>query len=282
MTKFWFHLVNILMGAGLAVLLVFLLVSYINPTGIRTIEHYPVKSSKFVEGPYPPERLLGVFTENDQTFWEVMVDPVYFDLYIPRLYQKIKMIVEYKPSRQDLVQLGGVGGINWSVALYPVENSYIDSLDWPCRQLGKVRVCQNKNKSNLLAEFDTLSDFEQLAKQAQVVVYAVEDDLNLPRAVKWNPEIDWDEFDFLVTSYYPPQLLPDGWRRAQAVFRPEQLKLQNHTYQFLVSAPKLDKNNGRLKIRSVKFVLYKEPITPDNYQRKLNNFLNRLKKRIGL
>ena len=282
MRKFWFVWLNILSGAGLFVLLVFLFVSYINPTGIKVIKHSPVESSKFVQGPYPPERLLGVFTEGNSAFWEVMVDPIYFDLYIPRLYQKIKMIVEYKPNRQDLIQLGGVGGINWSVALFPVENSYIDNLDWPCRQLGKVRVCQNKGKENILRQLNTLSDFERAAQTAQVVVYALDADLNLPNAVKWQPDVDLDEFDFLATSYYPPEFLPDGWRRAQAVFRPEQLKLQDHIYQFLVSAPGLDKNNGRLKIRSVEFILYKEPITADNYQKKLKNFINRLKNKLGL
>ncbi len=282
--KFYLRFIHFILAIGLLALVFYLFISDINPSGVREIEHQPQAGSSMVRGPYPPERLLGVFTEGNNTFWEVLVDPIYFDLFLPRLYKQIEMIIEYQAVGQDIVNLGGVGGASWNVSLHPGQNKIIDNLDWPYIELGQVRIYQNLERLNRSEpiRYISLSDFINRERDRSILTYFFSFSSNEVAAQRWEEEVRLSDFDFLVTTYHSPKILPDGWQQIRATFSPAELRLQNRKYQFLVSAPFMDKNKGRLKIRKVKFVLYKEPITKGNYQVKLRRFWQRLKARIGL
>jgi len=282
--RFYLRFTNFVLASGLLALVFYLIISDINPSGVRIIEHWPQKEHSLIEGPYPPERLLGVFSEEGNTFWEVFIDSVYFDLSLPRLYQQIEMIMEYQVLSQDIVNLGGVGGASWNISLHPGQNKIIDDLDWPYIELGRVRIYQNLARLNRSepAKYISLSDFIAKERGRRILTYF----FNFPSVdiavQKWEEGVKLADFDFLITTYHSPKVLPDGWRQIRATFSPAELRLQNRKYQFLVSAPLMDKNRGRLRIRRVKFILYKEPITKDNYQIKLKRFWQRLKTRVGL
>ncbi len=282
--KFYLRFIHFILAMGLLALVFYLLISDINPSGIREVEHRPQKEHSLVKGPYPPERLLGVFAEGSNTFWEILVDPVYFDLHLPRLYQQIEMIIEYQTVGQDIVNLGGVGGANWNVSLHPGQNKIIDNLDWPYTELGRVRIYQNLERLDRLEpiRYISLFDFISRERDRSILTYFFGFSSSEISAQRWEEGVQLSDFDFLVTTYRSPKILPDGWQQIRATFSPAELRLQNRKYQFLVSAPLMDKNRDRLRIRQVKFVLYKEPITQDNYQVKLRRFWQRLKARIGL
>jgi hypothetical protein len=123
---------NISLFFALLVVIGILVILDINPSGKRTVFHSVIKPNGLVDGPRPVDRLLGVVGNDMSAAWEVAVDPVYFELYIPRLYQRITFELIVDPGEQDIIELGGVGSSQgWQVSLKPGFNSSLTSSKQP-------------------------------------------------------------------------------------------------------------------------------------------------------
>lgn len=278
------NLVMILFG----VLFFFFLVWYdINPSGKRSIEHSFKKPNKLVYGPYPADRLTNKSSEN---YWEVVIDPIYFDLYIPRLYQRISFSAIFQTdSDKAVIALGGLGSDQgWQITLKPAYNGYLENLSLNCKVFldddDKISVCAGRNQS--LPEMKIWQDIFRIFPDADYVMYYLPadkmesiDKIDNLKIGLWENSLTENDFDFLLTGYQPPEDLGDGWKKATVIFSPDELWLAGHIYKFVISIPDLSNRGGQVKLQAVEFYLEKEPINRYNFQEKFLRFWQRLKSR---
>lgn len=270
----------------LGILFFLFLVWYdINPSGQRSVVHSYNKTNKLVNGPYPFDRLVNQAKEN---YWEIAIDPVYFDLYIPRLYQRITFSAIFKPDNdQAVVELGGLGSDQgWQITLKPAYNGYLENLNLDCRifleSQDKISLCAGRDQ--LPPEINIWQDIFKLYPEADYVTYFLppaqyldsREGINNLNIKQWDNAMTANDFDFLITTYQPAEDLADGWKKATAVFSPNELWLAGHIYKFVISIPELSNRGGRVRLQAVEFYLEKEPITINNFQEKLTRFWQRL------
>jgi len=277
------RMLNIVFAVGLIGLFAWFVISDINPSGKRIIEYSADRATSLITGPKPADRVIGEYGTGDSRYWEIAVDPIYFDLFIPRLYQQITMEVVYQTERQELLELGGLGaGTGWQITLKPGQNLVLDGLDWPCQTFGNIRFCQNPELQEIMDWHDVFS-FIDKARGRRVLTYHYTFPIDVTFDTEpWTIDTDIRRYDFLVTSYHTPLDISGGWKHMSAEFSANELWLSGHTYKFMISAPELDKHSGRLRIKSVRFVLEKEPITPANFRSKLQRFWKRNLSKFGL
>jgi len=123
---------NISLFFALLIVIGVLVILDINPSGKRIVFHSAIKPNGLVDGPRPADRLLGVVGNDMSAAWEVAIDPVYFELYIPRLYQRITFELIIDPGEQDIIELGGLGSSQgWQVSLKPAFDASLTSSEQP-------------------------------------------------------------------------------------------------------------------------------------------------------
>lgn len=93
------------------------------PNGRLEVENNFKKRSALISGLYPLERLRSVEREGDIYYETIRIDPVYFDLAIPRFFQKAKIIIKYQNPSQNLFQIG-IKDVNsdWNFLFKTIEN----------------------------------------------------------------------------------------------------------------------------------------------------------------
>lgn len=278
-------IIDIILTFGLIGLIIWLIIADINPEGIRIVFHSAGDKNPLVDGPKPEERVIGTYGAGQDKYWEIAIDPIYFDLYIPRLYQTIEMEIVYQNEGQELIELGGLGSSEgWQITLKPGENKVIDNLDWPCQEFVGFRVCQNLNilSRNEPKMFDNFNEFVESQNDGQVVVYHYKfPEQTGVEADAWQKDLDLANYDYLVTTYFTPKNLGQSWQQVSATFKSEELWLSGHIYKFMLSAPGLDQG-ARLRVRSIKFTMHKEPITIENFFVKMKRLWKRNLSKIGL
>lgn len=270
--------------------LIFLVWYDINPSGQRKVNHSYSQTNNLVKGPYPVERLVKE-KKTAKNYWEVIIDPVYFDLYIPRLYQHIYFTLIFKlTNEKTVIELGGVGSNQgWQVTLKPAYNGFLESLNLNCQvfpdDFAQLSVCAGRK--SLPGGLKSPYEIFEIYPEAEYVNYFFPlanhldsigslSNLNIK---KWDNSFNLSDFDFLVTSYVPAEDFGNGWKKATAIFSPEELWLNDHIYKFILSIPNLSKTNDTIKVQAVEFYLEKEPINKQNFQEKLGRFWQRFKSR---
>ncbi len=263
---------NLAIALASVFFLVYLIWYDINPKGIRDISHAIDKHHTLVNGPVPVDRL-----QTSEDYWEIFIDPVYFDLYIPRLYQRINFSLLMKNPGQPVVELGGLGSDQgWQITLKPGINDFIDNLNLDCQDFSEVQICAGKKV--LPADLTAWDEILLLYPDAVYSTYFFADQkLANHQVINWDNKFTNSDFDFLLTTYRKPVVLSEGWRLVQATFYPNELWLAGHIYKFVISAPNLAESGGRVLIRRVDFSLVKEPITLNNLGIKLTRFWQRFK-----
>lgn len=76
------------------------------PNGQLVVENNFKKRAALISGLYPFERLRGIEKEADVYYETIYIDPVYFDLTIPRFFKTAKVIIKYQNPSHNLFQLG--------------------------------------------------------------------------------------------------------------------------------------------------------------------------------
>jgi len=277
-------ILDIILSLGLVALIIWLIIADINPEGTRVIFHSAGYKNPLVDGPKPAERVIGTYGSGKDKYWEIAIDPIYFDLYIPRLYQTIDMVVVYQNEGQNLIELGGLGSSQgWQITLKPGANQAIDELSWPCQEFAGFRVCQNldrldREEAVIYLDFN---DFVNQIGDSKIMTYHYKfpEQIGVASA-GWYKDSNLTDYDYLVTTYFSPKDLGQNWQQMRATFRAEELWLKGHIYKFMISAPGLDQG-ARLRIKSIKFTLNEEPITKDNLRIKMSRFFKRNLAKIG-
>ncbi len=76
------------------------------PKGRLEIKNDFKKKSVLISGFYPENRIMAVEKDNDNYFQAIRIDPVYFDVNIPRFFKTAKVIIKYQNLAQNFFQIG--------------------------------------------------------------------------------------------------------------------------------------------------------------------------------
>lgn len=94
-----------------------------------------------------------------ETYQQIVGDPVYLPVTVPRSYNSVDVTVEYQNPNQGLLELGIVTNEDpWNIRLLPFENKVIDEAirtwDTTTQENGVTLIQKEK-------QFDSVADFEQ-------------------------------------------------------------------------------------------------------------------------
>ncbi len=139
-----------------------------------------------------PEARLGELQEEENYYQPITGDPVYFELKLPnRLLNMVDMELTYRNKNQEIVELGLQKNAEATAfELTPLENKYLDSLDWFYLEDGDIALWQ-RNK-----EYETFNEFfEDPPEPRRIATYHYDYEYNFSLP-------DYRPSDFLKTLYY--------------------------------------------------------------------------------
>ena len=156
---------RIVLWSGLALLLIFLAVMKIVPTGYIPYKTNFLDNSFFINKITPLERV-----KNKNT---IIDNPVYFSLFTPRKFDRARLTFEYKDNlKQGLIETGVlVYNKTLQYRLAPVENSIIDDLSksWNTIKDGQKVLLQREKKYSSTADF-----LKNLPAREKIALYNTE------------------------------------------------------------------------------------------------------------
>jgi len=125
-------------------------------------------NSPFISDFFPWERVGDIKRDEQRNYYQSIIsEPVYFDLKLPRPFKKAKVEITYQNDNLPFFQIGAQASpYEWEYQLKPLENQYLDRIDWPKIQENGVTLFQREKK------FDTIDDFlKNLPDYNKIVVY---------------------------------------------------------------------------------------------------------------
>ncbi len=153
------------------VVCVWLGVQYFSVFGTLSLYYDFHDESSFVSEWYPKgrandrERNL----RTGETYQEIVGDPVYVDLTVPRSYDTVDVTVEYSNPNQSLVEFGIVTSTEpWNIRLQPFESTLIDQAiaEWSAVQDQGVTLLQRSS------QYESVSDFvADIPTESRIGVY---------------------------------------------------------------------------------------------------------------
>lgn len=267
-------LLKFILPLGLIVLVLLLFVKDLDVDGKRIIVHAAGQKSLLVEGPEPENRVAGIQFESGEKFWVVTIDPVYFKLTLPRRYNEITAEITFQAPGVSLVQFGGlVSERGWNFYWQGLKNDIFEKIDWPCL----VDLDRGWYLCQRVKNYQSIDDFLLAPPRGKKILnynFPLPEAFSTLSVTGFNKQTDYKNFDYFIAKYYPPQL-SGQWLRKKVNFPLEILYKQGNMVQFALSAPGIDKENKIVKIKEIKFILKKDPITWKNFLPKIiNGFLN--------
>ena len=261
-----------LFAIGLLSIVVYVVYLDLDLDGVREIRHTLDSQHVMVKGPTPEVRVLenkGFVSEN---YWEIIIDPVYFHVFIPRQYDRVVVELEYMADAVPLIQLGGaLGKTGWNFAWHCVQNTALDTIDWPCLR-DEDRgwwLCQKNPQYRSIENFLLAPP-----RYAKIVNY----NFALPEGFErlaidgYNHETNLETYDYIIAKYTPPAIEGD-WKRSVAEFSFDELYQSPDGLQFALSAPGIDDRSQKVNIRSITFRYEKDPMTLRDVWRKFKEKL---------
>lgn len=270
---------RVVLPLGLLVLVSYAVYADIDVDGVRVIRHTAEKLHLRVVGPYPETRIAGVFKNAGDKYWEVAIDPVYFDVRLPRKYDTVEVELVYSADQVPLVQMGGlVNPKGWQFSWQGVQNKLLDGISWPClveRDKGWF-LCQKKKKYQSIDAF-----LSRPPSQGRILNFnfPLPDIFARAQTVAYHIGQDMDDFEYFIAQYVPPSK-QGRWMVKRLSFPTSELYRQGDKLQFALSAPGIDQRSQTIRIKEIRFTLYKEPITRENALVKWRKFLKRTEKRL--
>lgn len=157
--------IRLVFWAILLILIIWLVVMDIVPSGQITYAYNFSKYSDFITKLHPNDRLLPI-AQGEQ---KVIGDPVYFSLRTPRKFDRAKLTLRYKNEADNLpiISVGVlVDKMLWRYLMQPIENKFIDQLakSWNVISNHGVLLLQKEPKYNSIDEFlSNLPDRNRIA-----------------------------------------------------------------------------------------------------------------------
>lgn len=270
--NFIIRILKILLPLGLVVLIVFLFINDLDADGERVLFHSPEQKSLLVEGPKPDNRVAGIKSESGEKFWVVTIDPVYFTITLPHRYDEIGVEIVFQAPAVSLVQLGGLASERgWNFYWQGLKNDVFDNIEWPCL----IDADKNWYLCQRAKEYESIDEFllnPPLRRRILNYNFALPENFSRLPVAGFNKETDYHDFDYLIGKYQPPELNGSWWKQ-EISFPIDSLYRQKNAVQFALSAPGLDKENKIVKIKYIKFILKKKPLTWKNFFPKLMDII---------
>ena len=147
---------KILFPVGLIILVVYLIYQDLDFAGERLLVHSAASKSILVNGPGPDNRLAGVQSEQGEKFWTIIIDPVYWQLTLPRRYEEIEIEIVFQAPGVSLVQFGGLmTAKGWNYQWTGLKNDVWENISWPCLVDSERnwRLCQKEKNYQSIERF---------------------------------------------------------------------------------------------------------------------------------
>ena len=243
--------------------------------GVRVIHHSLGESHIMVSGPSPELRVNNVRPFIQDPYWGVYIDPVYFDLVLPRKYNTVDVVLKYKADGIPLIQLGAqTSRDGWNFAWNGVQNLPFEEIEWPC--LHDVErewwLCQKQENYSSIENF-------LLAPPANSKIlnynFPLPEGFSRLKVTGYNHLIDLEEFDYLIAKYTSPTF-GDDWMYSTASYSIDSLYQEGRKLHFVISAPGINDRGQIMQINSIEFILRKDPINKSNIGEKIISALRRI------
>lgn len=283
------------MIVGIVFFLVWLIWQNIVPSGYLKVEktfcpesRYSILLSSpigFISDLYPNTRVSNFEIDSRGRCWRsFFADPVYFKIFVPRSFNKIKLKIYYQNEQQPLLQLGMMkvsqGPIDWAFQLQPIENKIFDQLDWSKITKSDIVLWQKNKKFSTIEQFvnNIPSDKRLATFSYDLTPEAIK---NPKKIILWNQDTPLKYVDYILARYRSPET--DGDLKISATqfyITPE--FLNGHQLEFILSAPDLAKNQYQIKIYKIEAELEREPTNLNDLGELLINLFNRVIDKIDL
>ena len=210
--------------------------------GTFNAEYSFEKKSPFIRKLVPEGRVLPVIqNEEGQYIQEMVIDPVYFEIYLPNSVDEITIGIEYTNTSQSVIELGmQTTEEGWGYSLQPLENNKLDTLEWEYIKDNEVYLFQKEKYFNTLEEF-----FATPPKAYQVITYHYD----MKGIDSMNVNTKLDSYKYVLTTYDPS--VKENVRYVTQTFKYADALVKKGTIRFVISAPLLDANGEVLTIRRI-------------------------------
>ena len=263
-----FKLLHVVFAIALLGIVISVIYIDLDVDGTRVIEHSLGSEHVMVSGPNPELRVNNIKFFTKDPYWDVYIDPVYFDMVLPRRYDSVDVVLEYQADGVPFIQFGAqTSEDGWNFAWNGVQNLLFENINWPCLR-DKERawwLCQKQ------ANYSSIENFLLgPPKNAKIVNY----NFPLPEGFSrlnvsgYNHLLDLEKFDYVIAKYSEPVSSGD-WTYATSTYYIDTLYKDGRKLKFVISAPGLNDRGQSIKIKSLKFILRKEPITWGNVGEKI-------------
>ncbi len=257
-------------------LILFLFYKDFVPSGIFIVENSIKKRSAVFSDFYPPVRIREKECNQEGECWRTMIcDPVYFEITTPRSFDRGELIIKYKNYGQDVFQLGLQKRGEWRFQFHPLENKILDNLSWPSLRNGGLILFQKSNDYSSLKNF-----FSHLPYDKKIGLFYYSFPKEIMNKFKIKPVILKDkfnpqDFDYILAAYSPPKN-ENGWQVSEVNFTIPPEYFIGRKLKFMLSAPEMDFKRSKIQIKDIKVILYRQPITLDNFFPRFKRYLKRL------
>ncbi len=248
------HYLRICLWLALAIFIFFVIWQAIVPGGQATYV-FDFKKSSFFVGRLTPRERVSLIAQGQQ---KITGQPVYFNLWTPRPFSKLKLTIRYKSNRAPLIEVGLL--LNQSSTAYylqPLNNEILNELyrnkNWGMVQDGQTILLQRQET------YDSVKHFlKKLPPAKNVAVY----NYALPRGVYQRVNAEFilnSDIKYIIANYQLPRSV-DGWQEAEVEFDLTKAKRTKDGYGLMVSVPWLGGEGGvdlsliKAELRGKKFL----------------------------
>lgn len=255
-----------------ALFLVWIFWQNLVPSGVVILKHVKLPKddkSWYISNLHPLSRLVNLKEDgNNQRFFS---DPVYFDVKAPREFKKVKVDISWQNKSQPILELGArkVRG-DFGFVLKPLENKIIDNISWPCQREDGILFCQKVKR------YSKLSDYLS-GPSGRLLTYHYRPAEGVKHGIM-NVESDINKYDYLISTYEPPQNLGNNWFKRTVEFEWQDFALYINQISFTISAPKLQEGHGQIVIGNLIVTLEREPLDWAGFVEYVKNQVRRLRK----
>ncbi|MFH1509280.1 MAG: hypothetical protein ABIE68_03895 [bacterium] len=184
MDKLTIKIIKILIIVSPLILFGYLLDKRFVPSGKISFVYDFKNDSGFISKLYPDDRIAEIENTDDFYSQALKKDLAYFDTFIFRPFNEIKMTVDFKPGQQNVVELGpDISDNKWTYDFQPLTNQILNNLTWEqVAENGTILWQKEKNYDSLEQLFGNLP-----GENKNVAYYNYDDFISDRRLADYSP-----------------------------------------------------------------------------------------------
>lgn len=241
------HYLRIFLWLILASFILFVIWQAVVPYG-EAVYEFDFKKSSFFIGRLTPRERVGVIAKGQQA---IIGQPVYFNLWTPRPFNKLKLTIKYKSHQTPLIEVGLLMDKQSSAYyLQPLNNETLNELyiskNWGMIQSGQTILLQREET------YASVHDFlNQLPPPKNIAVYNYS--LVGGPYKKVNAEfIINPDIKYIIGKYQLPKTTGE-WQEATVEFDLTKAERTKDGYGLMISAPFLNADGVDISLIKAEF-----------------------------